>query len=103
MTCSHTVACLHGATPHLRSIEAGLSQVWLEQRGITVANNGGANAVGVSETVLALMYAVSRGFIANIANVKAGLWNRGPPPEYLGQLAGGGAQRAARTARVTSC
>lgn len=65
--------------------------IWLEQRGITVANNGGANAVGVSETVLGLMYTLSRGFLANVANVRAGLWNRSDQGKaYLRGLAGGG-------------
>eukprot|EP01051_Picozoa_sp_SAG22_P006168 SAG22_NODE_395_length_11139_cov_14.562500_3_plen_293_part_00 len=71
---------------------AAADVVWLENRGVTVANNGGANAIGVSETVLGLMYAVSRGFIHNVDSVKAGLWNRGPVPNYLNQFAGGGAQ-----------
>lgn len=65
--------------------------VWLEERGVTVANNGGANAVGVSETVLGLMYTLSRGFLANVANVRAGLWNRSDQGKaYLSGLAGGG-------------
>ena len=45
--------------------------IWLEEQGITVSNNGGANAVGVSETAVAMMYTVSRAFIANVANTKA--------------------------------
>ena len=71
---------------------AAADVVWLEKQGITVANNGGANAVGVSETVIALMYAVSRGFVDNVESVKAGRWNRGPAPAYLSHFAGGGAQ-----------
>ena len=45
--------------------------IWLEEQGITVSNNGGANAVGVSETAVAMMYTVSRAYIANVANTKA--------------------------------
>ena len=44
--------------------------VWLESRGITVSNNGGANAVAVSETAMAMMYAVSRAFIANVLSLQ---------------------------------
>ena len=62
-----------------------------EQRGITVANNGGANAVAVSEEVLGLIYALFRALPADVINVRNGLWNQtkgGESKRYLASLSG---------------
>ena len=62
-----------------------------EVHGITVANNGGANAVAVSEAVMGLVYALFRSLVPDVLAVKEGRWNRGRKGKreekaYLAQL-----------------
>ena len=48
--------------------------VRLDRAGVTVANNGGANAAAVSETAVALAYAVHRGMVEMVNHVQRGEW-----------------------------
>lgn len=69
--------------PNLRLIQtfsAGtdyLDKTMLAEAGVDVANNGGANAVAVSEHAIALMFAVNRKLDMQIDSVKAGTWMAG--------------------------
>ena len=51
-----------------------LDKTALAELGVTVANNGGANAVAVAEHAIALMIAVNRKFDVQIDSVKNGAW-----------------------------
>src|SRR4029077_1314473 len=65
-------------------LSAGYDDVDLDaarRAGVPVANNGGANAISVSEHALMLMMAVSRRLIWQHANVSNGRWRgNGPSP-----------------------
>ncbi len=69
--------------PKLRLIQtfsAGtdyLDKTMLAEAGVDVSNNGGANAVAVSEHAIALMFAVNRKLEQQIESVKAGTWMAG--------------------------
>lgn len=69
--------------PNLRLIQtfsAGtdyLDIAALNDLGVDVANNGGANAVAVAEHAIALMVAVNRKLDVQIDSVKAGTWMAG--------------------------
>lgn len=69
--------------PNLRLVQtfsAGtdyLDKTMLAEAGVDVANNGGANAVAVSEHAIALMFAVNRKLDMQIESVKAGTWMAG--------------------------
>jgi len=77
---------LYRAAPKLRLIQllsAGYDRADLSAArrvGVPVANNGGANAVAVSEHALMLMLAVSRRLIRVHANVAAGRWRGNATP-----------------------
>ena len=77
---------LYRAAPKLRLIQllsAGYDRADLSaarRAQIPVANNGGANAVAVSEHALMLMLAVSRRLIRVHANVAAGRWRGNATP-----------------------
>jgi phosphoglycerate dehydrogenase-like enzyme len=75
------------AAPQLRLVQllsAGYDDVDLaaaRRAGVPVANNGGANAISVSEHAMMLMMAVSRRLIWQHANVSGGRWRgNGPAP-----------------------
>lgn len=75
------------SAPKLKLIQllsAGYDDVDLaaaRRAGVAVANNGGANAISVSEHALMLMMAVSRRLIWQHANVSNGRWRgNGPSP-----------------------
>ncbi len=77
----------HKAAPKLKLIQllsAGYDDVDLEaarRAKVPVANNGGANAISVSEHAMMLMLAVSRRVIWQHNNVAAGRWRgNGPAP-----------------------
>jgi phosphoglycerate dehydrogenase-like enzyme len=84
--------------PRLRLVQllsAGYDDVDLaaaRRVGIPVANNGGANAISVSEHALMLMLAVERRLIWQHASVSAGRWRgNGPAPrmyEVFGKTLG---------------
>ncbi|MBM3139490.1 MAG: lactate dehydrogenase [Chloroflexi bacterium] len=69
--------------PNLRLIQTfsagtdSLDIAALEDLGVAVANNGGANAVAVAEHAIALMIAVYRKLDVQIDSVKAGTWMAG--------------------------
>jgi phosphoglycerate dehydrogenase-like enzyme len=77
---------LYRAAPKLRLIQllsAGYDRADLpaaRRAQVPVANNGGANAVAVSEHALMLMLAVSRRLIRVHANVAAGRWRGNATP-----------------------
>jgi glyoxylate reductase/D-3-phosphoglycerate dehydrogenase len=77
----------HRAAPKLRLIQllsAGYDDVDLEaarRAKVPVCNNGGANAISVSEHAMMLMLGVSRRLIWQHGNVSAGRWRgNGPAP-----------------------
>ena len=77
----------HKAAPKLKLIQllsAGYDDVDLDaarRAKVPVANNGGANAISVSEHAMMLMLAVSRRVIWQHNNVAAGRWRgNGPAP-----------------------
>ena len=84
---------LYAAAPGLRLVQvlsAGYDRADLgaaRRAGVPLANNGGANAVAVSEHALLLMLAVSRQLIRQHANVVAGRW-RGNATPRLHELRG---------------
>ena len=65
-------------------LSAGYDDVDIEaarRAGVPVCNNGGANAISVSEHAIMLMLAVSRRVIWQHGNVSAGRWRgNGPAP-----------------------
>jgi len=78
---------LFRSVPGLKLVQllsAGYDDVDLDaarRAGVPVANNGGANAISVSEHALMLMMAVSRRLIWQHANVSNGRWRgNGPSP-----------------------
>jgi len=88
---------LYQAAPRLRLIQllsAGYDRADLKaarKAGVPIANNGGANAVAVSEHALLLMLAVSRSLIWQHANVSAGRWRGNTSPrirELRGRVLG---------------
>ena len=77
----------HRAAPRLKLIQllsAGYDDVDIEaarRAKVPVANNGGANAISVSEHAMMLMLAVSRRVIWQHSNVSVGRWRgNGPAP-----------------------
>ena len=80
-------AALYRMAPRLRLVQlltAGYDDVDLaaaRRVGVPVANNGGANAISVSEHALMLMLTVARRMIWQHASVSAGRWRgNGPSP-----------------------
>ncbi|MDP6706798.1 MAG: 2-hydroxyacid dehydrogenase [Alphaproteobacteria bacterium] len=74
----------------IQMLSAGYDRADIEaarRGGVPVANNGGANAVAVSEHAILLMLAVSRRLVAQHANVVAGRW-RGNTTPRLHELSG---------------
>ncbi len=73
--------------PNLRLIQllsAGYDRADLaaaRKAGVPIANNGGANAVAVSEHAIMLMLATSRQLITQHANVAAGRWRGNDVPK----------------------
>jgi phosphoglycerate dehydrogenase-like enzyme len=84
---------LYRAAPKLKLIQmlsAGYDRADLaaaRRAGVPLANNGGANAVAVSEHALLLMLAVSRRLLWQHNNVSQGRW-RGNEPPRLHELRG---------------
>ncbi|MFP6747494.1 MAG: 2-hydroxyacid dehydrogenase [Alphaproteobacteria bacterium] len=78
---------LYADGPNLRLIQllsAGYDRADLvaaRQAGVPIANNGGANAVAVSEHAIMLMLAASRQLVAQHANVAAGRWRGNDVPK----------------------
>jgi len=77
---------LYEEAPSLRLVQmlsAGYDRADLEaarKSKVPLCNNGGANAVAVSEHALLLMLAVSRRLITQHRNVTAGRWHGNAPP-----------------------
>ena len=86
-------APLYCSAPHLKLIQllsAGYDRadiVAARAAGVPVANNGGANAVAVSEHALMFMLALSRQLLGQHAQVAAGRW-RGSATPRLHELRG---------------
>ena len=84
---------LYRIAPRLRLIQllsAGYDRADIaaaRKAGVPLANNGGANAVAVSEHALMFMLALSRKLLGQHANVVAGRW-RGPSTPRLHELRG---------------
>ena len=60
-----------------------LDKTGLAERGVDVANNGGANAVAVAEHAIALMFSVYRKLDVQIESVKKGTWMAGVEGDRL--------------------
>jgi len=84
---------LYRAGPNLKLIQllsAGYDRADIEaarRAGVPIANNGGANAIAVSEHAIMLMLAVSRKLAVQHANVANGRW-RGNDVPKLYELSG---------------
>ena len=84
---------LYAAAPNLKLIQmlsAGYDRADIDaarRAGVPLCNNGGANAIAVSEHALLLMLALSRRLIHQHGNVTAGRW-RGNDPARLHELNG---------------
>ncbi len=82
------------AAPGLKIISrngVGIDNVDIEAakaRGIAVANTPGANARGVAELALALIFALARNIAAMDAAIKAGGWERRQGMEIEGKMLG---------------
>jgi glyoxylate reductase/D-3-phosphoglycerate dehydrogenase len=78
---------LYQAGPNLRLIQllsAGYDRADIpaaQQAGVPISNNGGANAVAVSEHAIMLMLAVSRQLVSQHANVAGGRWRGNDVPK----------------------
>jgi lactate dehydrogenase-like 2-hydroxyacid dehydrogenase len=74
---------LVGMLPGVKLIQApssgtdGYDKAILAERGVQVANNGGANAVAVAEHAIAMIVAVYRKLDRQIESVKSGTWMDG--------------------------
>lgn len=60
-----------------------LDKTGLAERGVDVANNGGANAVAVAEHAIALMFSVYRKLDVQIDSTKQGTWMAGVEGDRL--------------------
>ena len=60
----------------------------LAERGVTVCNNGGANAKAVAEHAMSLILALSRNLIAMTTNVETGIFTTGIDVKPIRELAG---------------
>jgi phosphoglycerate dehydrogenase-like enzyme len=87
-------AALYRMAPRLRLVQlltAGYDDVDLaaaRRVGVPVANNGGANAISVSEHALMLMLTVARRMIWQHASVSAGRWRGNGPSPRMYELFG---------------
>jgi len=78
---------LYQAGPNLRLIQllsAGYDRADIpaaQKAGVPISNNGGANAVAVSEHAIMLMLAVSRQLVSQHANVAGGRWRGNDVPK----------------------
>ncbi len=78
---------LFQAGPNLRLIQllsAGYDRADIpaaQKAGVPISNNGGANAVAVSEHAIMLMLAVSRQLVSQHANVAGGRWRGNDVPK----------------------
>jgi len=87
-------AAFYRTAPRLRLVQllsAGYDDVDLEaarRAGVPVANNGGANAISVSEHALMLMLTVARRVIWQHASVSAGRWRGNGPSPRMYELFG---------------
>ncbi|MBT5192289.1 MAG: lactate dehydrogenase [Rhodospirillaceae bacterium] len=78
---------LYESGPNLRLIQllsAGYDRADIpaaQRAGVPISNNGGANAVAVSEHAIMLMLAVSRDLISQHANVAGGRWRGNDVPK----------------------
>jgi phosphoglycerate dehydrogenase-like enzyme len=87
-------AAFYRSAPRLRLVQllsAGYDDVDLEaarRAGVPVANNGGANAISVSEHALMLMLTVARRVIWQHASVSAGRWRGNGPSPRMYELFG---------------
>ena len=64
----------------VQTLSAGYEELDLEAitaLGVTVANNGGANAAAVAEEVIGLMLLLRRGILRHLLNARAGRWREG--------------------------
>ena len=78
---------------HVQLLSAGFSEVTpqipeLLRRGVTVANNGGSNAISVAEHAVMLILAVYRKLLESHANAAAGKWRSGLDPGGVLELSG---------------
>ena len=78
---------------HVQLLSAGFSEVTpqipeLLRRGVTVANNGGSNAISVAEHAVMLILAVYRKLLESHANAAAGKWRSGLDPGGVLKLSG---------------
>lgn len=84
----------HARARHLKLIQllsAGYDAVDIEAAraaGVAVSNNGGANAISVSEHAIMLMLTVARRVIWQHGNVKAGRWRGNGPAPRMYELSG---------------
>ncbi len=79
----------------VQTLSAGYEELDLEAitaLGVTVANNGGANAAAVAEEVIGLMLLLRRGILRHLLNARAGRWREGirdlPFAELTGSTVG---------------
>jgi phosphoglycerate dehydrogenase-like enzyme len=78
---------------HVQLLSAGYSEVTpeveaLAARGVTVANNGGSNAISVAEHAVGLIIAVYRQLLAGWVSAREGQWRAGLSTRNVFELSG---------------